>query len=87
MLIELDRLPCDLGPDGATLLGEADIVLLLDDLPHTHDWEFDFYILECQWEQLVLHMAFDETSALVDQLVSARSGGEVASFRSWGGYK
>ena len=85
MLIELHGLPINLAPDGAILLGEVYIVLLLDDLPDTQDGEFDFHIIECHWERLVLHLAFDQTSAFVEPFVSAGSGGEVVSFRSWGG--
>ena len=86
MLKELDRLPCDLAPNGATFLGEADVVLLLDNLPDTQDGEFDFHILECYWERLVLCLPFDHTSAFVEQLVSASCSGEVASFGSWSGF-
>ena len=45
-----DCLPCDPALDGATFLGEADIVLFLDNLPDTQDGEFDFHILERHWE-------------------------------------
>ena len=86
MLIESDRLSGDLALDGATLLGESDVVLLLDDLPDTQDGQLDFHILECHWEWLVLHLTVDQTSALVDQLLSTSGGSVVALFRGWRGY-
>ena len=83
---KLYRLSCDLAPDGAALLSEADVVLPLDNLSDTQYGEFDFHILECDWERLILSLALDQTSALVEQLVSTSCGGEVASFGSWSGF-
>ena len=86
MLVLYDRLPCDLIPDGATLLVESDVILFLDDRPDTQNGEFHLHVFECYWERLVLHLAVDHTSALVDQLLSTSGGSIVASFRGCRGH-